>query len=200
MLVLTAPSVGATIIDFTADAWSGVQRESSFTLGNVQLESTGFMTFNAGGDASGCLSGNQSTGLVCDGDGIGIYDDEITHRSNESLRVTFLGGPVDITDIHLLDLFAGEETGEIAVINGIESQATIQGISIMNDGGYWETGLGFIGIDSLIFTGMVDSFSDYSLARIDYETTAVPEPTMLSMLGIGLIGLGAAYRRRRLNS
>ncbi len=200
----------ASIVDFTSSDWSGVQDQSSFTLGNIQLTSTNspgsrnFMTFNDPDSARGCGSGNRSetnlaaaTGLACIGDGIGLIDDEISQSSGETLIVSFLGSPVDIIDIHLLDLFARERTGEIAVVNGFQSQATIPGISITNRGGYWETGLGFVGVSSLIFTGMNDSFSDYSLARINFEVAgSVPEPSMISLLGAGLIGLGFAYRRR----
>ncbi len=209
-LILWIPSAQASMVDFTSSDWSGVQGETSFELGDIRLTSTNlsnsrsFMTFNDPDGSPGCGMGNRSetnlaaaTGLACVGDGIGIVDDEITQRSGETLIVSFLGSPVNVTDIHFLDLFARERTGEIAVINGIQSQATNSGISITNNGGYWETGLGFLGVSSLIFTGMNDNFSDFSIARIQYEEiTSVPEPSMISLLGAGFIGLGIAYRRR----
>ncbi len=194
----------AVIVDFTSTDWDvGQNTVNEFTFDGIRLSSVGGnLTFNDPDGARGCGKGNGSqaqlaglTGLACIGDGIGIGDDEVTQGGNETLTLTFLDGPVNILDIHLLDLFAGEQTGEIAIVNGIESHATDSGISITNLGGYWETGLGFLDVSALVFTGMKDKFSDYSLARINYDAVAVTEPGMALLLGIGLAGFTVARRR-----
>ena len=205
-IAFACTTAGAGLIDFTGPNWNvGQNTVNEYTHNDIRLTSTGgSLTFNDPDGAPGCGKGNGSqfslkdkTDLACIGDGIGIGDDEITQGVAESLTVEFLKGPVDIIDIHLLDLFANERTGEIAVINGIQSQATSSGITITNLGGYWETGLGFLGVSSLTFSGMNDSFSDYSLARIDYNPVSVPEPSVLALLGIGLVGFGFARRRKQ---
>lgn len=204
LMGLAAIPAQAAVIDFTAAAWNvGQDTQASFTLDGVRLTAVGGnLTFNDPDGASGCGRGDGSqadlaalTGLACIGDGIGIGDDEVTQGGSESLTVSFLQGPVNVRDIHLLDLFAGEQSGEIAVINGIESHADAAGVNITNLGGYWETGLGFVNVSALVFTGMADRFSDYSLARIDY--VAVDEPAAFALLLCGLLGAGAIRRARR---
>jgi hypothetical protein len=201
---LVSSSVHAGIIDFTSDDWSGVGQNSvsEFIFDGIKLSSVDEnLTFNDPDGASGCGKGDTSqtnlaatTGLACIGDGIGISNDEITQGGSQILTVSFLNGPVDILDIHLLDLFAGEQSGEIAIINGISVYADpLAIVSFTNDGGYWESGLQFYGVESLTFSGNLDTFSDYSLARIAYK---VPEPTVIALFTVGLLGLGFARRRK----
>jgi len=198
LILLASTSVHAgmiNIIDFTSSDWSGVGQNvtNEFTLGDIKLSSSGGnLTFNDS-DSAGCSAAAGGTGLACIGDGIGISNDEITQGGTQILTISFLGGPVDILDVHLLDLFASEGSGEIAIINGTSSAAALAGPA-NNVGGYWETGLGFAGVTSIALSGNNDGFSDYSLARIAYK---VPEPTVIALFGVGLLGLGFARRRMR---
>ena len=181
------------IIDFTSDDWSGVGQNtmSEFTLGDIKLSSSaGNLTFNDL-DSGGCTAAGVA-GLACVGDGIGISNDEITQGGSQILTISFLGGPVDILDVHLLDLFANENSGEIAIINGTPSAAAVSAANTA--GGYWETGLGFMGVTSISLSSPDDGFSDYALARIAYK---VPEPTVIALFAVGLLGLGFARRRMR---
>jgi hypothetical protein len=190
---LVSSSVHAGIIDFTSDDWSGVGQNtmSEFTVGDIKLSSSvGNLTFNDL-DSGGCTAAGVA-GLACIGDGIGISNDEISQGGVQILTISFLGGPVDILDVHLLDLFAAENSGEIAIINGTTSAAS--GSAANTAGGYWETGLGFMGVTSISLSSPDDGFSDYSLARISYK---VPEPTVIALFAVGLLGLGFARRRVR---
>ncbi|MBT8124229.1 MAG: PEP-CTERM sorting domain-containing protein [Gammaproteobacteria bacterium] len=195
-LLLASSSVQAgmiNVIDFTGNDWTGVGQNvtDEFTFGDIKLSSSGGnLTFNDS-DSAGCTAASV-LGLACIGDGIGISNDEITQGGGQVLTISFLGGPVDILDVHLLDLFATEQlSGEIAIINGTAS-AALDG-SANAAGGYWATGLGFTGVTSITLSGNADKFSDYSLARIAYK---VPEPTVISLFALGLLGLGFARRRK----
>jgi hypothetical protein len=212
--LLLAPfsAVHAVTVDFTGDAWSGVNGTNNHSIGTgITLSSVGgSMTFNSSDGAAGCGNANKltiiaTTGLECTGDGIGIGNDEITQGGNQSLTVTFDDGPVNIHAIHFLDLFARESTGEKAVIQWAtgpyEAHATP---APFNEGGYWEInkgpsaydgGLAMAGITSFTLTGFDDGFSDYALARIEFS--AVPIPSAFWMFGTALIGFVAMSRRIR---
>ena len=85
-------------------------------------------------------------------------------------------------------------------LTGALSGATVTQTS--TDGGNWQllNPFGNLAITSLLFTAAdtpTDSGdnSDYSIKLV--QTSDVPEPTTLGLLGIGLLALGIAGRRRR---
>ena len=213
MFFAPVSAVHATTVDFTDEAWAGVNNDTSYSaIGTgITLSSNGIdMTFNGGGDAQGCVSASGSTGLVCDGDGIGIGNDEITEGGNQILTVTFDNGPVNVHAIHLLDLFspATESTGEIAVIkwnSGLNEYEAHAIVGPFNGGGYWEVNEGpsvydgellMAGITSFTLEGSADDgFSDYALARIEYSAVPIPAPFWL--FGTALIGFVAMSRRTK---
>lgn len=214
-LLLGSVSVAHAItVDFTKSDWSVVNGTNSSsgtgisTSTGVSLSSIGGnLTFNNPDGAEGCGNSGATknaiianTGLDCTGDGIGIKDDEITQSSNEALTVSFKR-IVNILSIELLDLFADEGSGERAVIQGVASDdfhAVDSGQFL--GGGYWKIdfpadGLSLAGISAFTLTGIGDDFSDYSLARIEYEYSVVPVPASVWLFGTALLGFIGLSRR-----
>lgn len=213
-LFVAASSVNATMIDFTSQEWTGAigTNNQSVTLWDITVESlanNGTLTYNGGKEVNDCKAGQALHGLACFGDGIGIGDDEITEGGLEKLKVTF-AKPMDILDVHLLDLFGSENTGEMGIImegsTGLYSFKADPGNPLAGTGpsvagGYWETGFSAKSVTSLTFYSSDDGFSDYSLARISAkEATSVPEiDAGHSSLALCLLaGLFAIFRERRL--
>ena len=214
MFLAPVSAVHAVVVDFTSNTWNvGQNVNNSFTVNGITLSSgDDTMTFNGGaGEIAGCVStpnsGTESTGLACNGDGIGITNDEITEGGNQTLTVTFdedLIGPVNIKAIHLLDLFADERDGETAVISWGSETINPKASGSYNPGGYWEVNFPYdnngdllimAGISSFTLTGFGDDFSDYALARIEFS--AVPVPAAFWMFGTALIGFVAMSRRTK---
>lgn len=193
-----AVATQALVIDFTDNQWKSAISGNSANIGDITLTANaGNLTFNAN-DNSGCVAGISAHGLACDGDGIGINDDEITQGGVQSITITFASA-VDILNIDVLDLFGNERTGETALIMEAGGVATPIKPPSGNGGvagGYWETGFNMMGITELVLFSPDDGFSDYALARLDYQAASVPEPGPLALLGLGLFGIATLRRRK----
>ena len=191
-------SAHAALIDFTDSTWKDAidgNNLTSVTVGNITLESTGgYLTFNSSsGERAGCSAGQPDNNLSCLGDGLGVGSsnpDEITQNSTQSITVTFAEA-VNVNDILLLDLFSSEQSGERAVINGEQ----YYGDNLLA-GGFYATGFTGNNIYSLLFTGNIDSFSDYALAGIDVELSPVPVPGAAILFGSALLGFFGFKRRK----
>ena len=186
-LIITPFTSQAALIDFTDASWSIVDGNSVANIGNVTLSSTGgLMSFN-GWDNGGCIAGQGSHGLACDGDGIGIRNDEITELGNtrtaQTIKISF-DNAVNISNLFLLDLFGNEQTGEVAIIDGNPYQAPVGNLGIA--GGYFATGFTGLGITEIILSGNRDFFSDYAVAGI--EVSPVPLPGAVFLFGSALLG------------
>lgn len=196
------------LVDFTdGSKWSAANGQSSFTAsyGDVDVTATatnGSFRFNGGSDKNGCRSGlNQSVhNLVCDGDGLGINNDEITGNKHQAIAIMF-STAVDINDIELLDLFNNSNEVESA---SIRLNSGIFGSHVSNNltGGYHRTLVTGPNITMVVLKAADDSHSDYALARISFtlsqistfSTTGVPAPPAILLM---IPGVAWLIRRRR---
>lgn len=195
------------LIDFTdGSKWSAANGLSSFTASYGDLDVTassvgGNLSFNGGGDKNGCISGlNQSVhNLVCDGDGLGIGNDEITEGGFQRITITF-SKTVTLNDIELLDLFNNQNESEVALIrlnDGIFETHASNNLT----GGYHRTLETGPDITMVVLKSANDNHSDYALARISLTlsniqgfTSSVPAPSALLLM---MPGLALIARRRR---
>ena len=197
-------SANATLVDFTDNDWKaaiGTGNVTTATVGDVTLNSTGgYLNFNgSSSEINGCLSAG-STGLACDGDGIGIRqwnnDDEISY--GETLTISFLEA-IDISKIYLLDLFLNDNgvTGrtEIAVISTNGNKTNLVATTDSN-GGFFSADYIVKDITSIVLSGYKNCFSDYALAAVDVEVSAVPIPGAAILFGSALLGFFGFKRRR----
>lgn len=94
-VLLFSMSAQATLIDFTDKSWQDAINSgssTSATIGNVTLTASGGdFSFNGGySERSGCENSAGGSLLKCDGDGIGISDDEIHQGGNEKITLALL--------------------------------------------------------------------------------------------------------------
>lgn len=195
------------LVDFTdGSKWSAANGLSSFTAsyGDVDVTASsvgGNLSFNGGRDKNGCISGlNQNVhDLICDGDGLGIGNDEITQGGFQQITITF-STSVTLNDIEFLDLFNNSNESEEALVrlnNGLFETHTSSNLT----GGYHRTLETGPDITMVVLKSANDNHSDYALARISFTlnniqgfTTGVPAPSALLLM---MPGLALIARRRR---
>ena len=208
---VSASQAAPVLVDFTdAAKWSSAQGQGSFTASYGDLDVTastswGKLTFNAN-DKAGCVSGaNQDIhDLECDGDGLGINNDEITQSSvtkngiGQAITIMF-SKAVSLHDIELLDLFNNSSEHEVALIrlnNGIFNTHVSSNLT----GGYHRTFETGPNITMVVLKAADDNHSDYALARMsltiasirNFEESVPTPPAFLLMVP----GIAMLIRRR----
>jgi hypothetical protein len=191
--VAVSSNAMALSINFTDGSWNGAQGQNSFTTHASGIDlfaapsPTAKITVNYIGGPSGDYSGM---------DGLGINDDEITQGGTEQLNLVF-AAPVTLNSVYITDLFkdgpnGASEVGWYSLNGGIftsfSSVGAFNGALTLNIFQPY--------ISSITFKSGLDSFSDFSVKGLTYETRSVPEPSTLLLLGAGLVGL-ATWKRRQ---
>jgi hypothetical protein len=189
---LVSLAVGSTAfalsIDFTDGSWDGAQGLSGFTTHSSNIDlfaSGGTLTVNYVGGPSGDNSGT---------DGLGISDDEITQGGTERLRIAFATAvtlnSVQITDLFLQEGTSGEpEVGKYSLNGGaftaFASSGGVNGAHTLN--------IFQSGITSIVFKSSNDTWSDFSVRGLTYQS--VTEPSSLLLLGCAMVLVALSVRR-----
>ena len=154
--------------------------------------------------------------LLCEYDGFGIGDDEITAtRKTELAKVEFTNGPVTVFGIHFFDLFTSDKGSELArfqffFAGGGQSAKINQRAGNPSDGSgyaYADFGSGYDNVTHILFWGrgedhnpcansscLDDGTNDFAVAGIDIAP--VPLPASAFLLMGGLAGLGFMRRHK----
>lgn len=201
-LATLAPLSVAATLDFTNMAtWGGANGTTPFTATDSLITATlssvgGNMTTNATGDQAGCAG--AGTTLACDGDGIGIVNDEVSGGA-QSLTLSF-ANTVNVNSISFLDLFEENPAETVTILVNYAAGGSTSFAAIAaggNSGGFleWTAGSTLMGVDSIEFSAGSVASNDFALAAAD--VSAVPLPAAAWLFGSALLGLVTVARRKR---
>jgi hypothetical protein len=194
-VLITGQSFAATI-DFRKNIWNPTGANSKTVNGVTATAEPG----------SADLFWATDDGFGIDGGRNDRERDEINNQ--ERLLITFTN-PFTLTGILLTDLFHetldGISYDEIAEfrINGGEWEA-VSGVDTRHENPNGEVFFNPAGgIDVMTLEFRADTFdrgglrNDFSVALLEGSPAAVPEPTSMLLLGSGLVGLAARFRRKQ---
>lgn len=200
--LVAAAQANAVVIDFGSSAWTpAANNQSSYT---VNYAETGNVTATAGPSGS-LLFANDPV------DGLGVTSGEIDEIDlAEFITVTFQK-TVSIVSIKLTDLFPrnhaseGNATdgndpvyGEVAHVffylgAALVGSKDVYGLNSTGGNGEQTFTANNIIVDKIVFQAG-GSFNEYSVKHI--KAVKAPEPGVLALLGLGLMGLGMSRRRQ----
>lgn len=194
-VLITGQSFAATI-DFRKDIWNA-HGANSKTVNGVTV------TANPG---SADLFWASDDGFGIDGGNNDREHDEINNQ--ERLLITF-ANPFRLTSILVTDLFREtldgvtyDEIGEFRINGG--AWEVFSGVETRHENPNGEVFFNPAGItDVMTLEFRADTFdrgglrNDFSVARLEGSPAAVPEPTSMLLLGSGLVGLAARFRRKQ---
>ena len=201
--LFAAAQANALIIDFGSPAWTPAA--NNLPTHTVTYALTGDVTAIAG-PAGSLLFANDAV------DGLGVTSGEIDEVDGlEYLKITFENA-INIVSIKLTDLFPRNHPsdglptdgndpvfGEVAKVTfylgGFSVGSTqINGLNSVGPNGEQTFAVGGVYADAIKFVAG-GKFNEYSVKAIE-----VPEPGIMALLGLGLMGLGLSRRRQAKNA
>ncbi len=195
----------AAYIDFRNPIWN--PGTGAFSI-SKSVDGIGTIKITAGPGAH-TLTWEAGSGNAYDGFGVrnpsGKDNKEIDF--NQWILVEFLAGPVQLQNIYLTDLF--NENGYLEkgyyTLNGAATQYWFEADASQTPSTA-TNGNQTVAVNQSVSQFLLSagkhtpaSQGDYnfSLAALDVE--AVPEPTTIGLMGLGLLGMGLAARRKKAN-
>lgn len=163
-------------------------------LGELQITGGGGNVFCSQGVTAGTCA--TSTGLTTGtAYGLGVADGRLD--GTETLTLALLNSSYVVKLISFsLSGFSGTEQSTYT-IDGAATTVSAPPTNVALDTFTVNGGAGTAFTNSVVWSMPAESGGNYSLGSITLDVTDVPEPATMFLIGLGLLGFGLAYRRKR---